>query len=87
MGYFVYIIYSESYDVFYKGFSERPYERLQEHNDNLSKFTAGKGPWTLVYLKCFNSKKEALIAEKKLKRCNRDYIKWKIDQSENSINK
>lgn len=50
MDYFVYIIFSEKNDVFYKGFSENPYERLVEHNENKSQYTSGKGPWKLVYL-------------------------------------
>jgi putative endonuclease len=65
--FFVYIIYSKSYRIYYKGFTENPEQRIKEHNENMSRFTSGKGPWELVYLHSFPTKKEALIAEKKLK--------------------
>ncbi|MBK6641642.1 MAG: GIY-YIG nuclease family protein [Bacteroidetes bacterium] len=42
--FFVYIIYSSSYDVFYKGFTDNPEKRLWEHNNDLSRYTKGKGP-------------------------------------------
>jgi putative endonuclease len=65
---FAYIIYSESYNIFYTGYSERPYKRLIEHNEGLSRYARGKGPWKLVYLEAFKTKKEALKREKQLKR-------------------
>ena len=33
MAWFVYIIYSKSHDIYYKGESEFPQRRLQEHNN------------------------------------------------------
>jgi putative endonuclease len=45
MSHFVYMLHSESYDVYYKGESSRPYERLIEHNENLSDYGLCKGPW------------------------------------------
>ncbi len=80
MNWFVYIIYSESKDVFYKGVSEHPYERLLAHNENKSQYTSHKGPWKLVHLEICPTKKDALIREKMLKRQNRDYIKWILEQ-------
>ena len=72
--YFTYIIFSATTDVFYKGFSTNPQQRLWEHNNNLSHYTADKGPWTLVYIKEFSTKREALMDEKRLKRLNRRSI-------------
>jgi len=72
--YYTYIIYSTSADVFYKGFSTEPMHRLCEHNNDLSHYTSGKGPWKLVYLKEFETKREALIDEKRLKKLNRRSI-------------
>ncbi len=72
--FFVYIIYSKSHRIYYKGFTENPEQRIKEHNENMSRFTSGKGPWELVYLHSFPTKKEALIAEKKLKRAGSDYL-------------
>jgi putative endonuclease len=82
---YAYIIYSESFDVFYKGYSYRPFDRLEEHNDNKSSYTKGKGPWELVYLEEFKNKADALKREKQLKRANRNYIKWLIKQDRNLI--
>jgi putative endonuclease len=45
----------------------------------LGHFTAGKGPWKLVYQEKFETKTEALKKEKMLKRQNRKYIEWLID--------
>jgi putative endonuclease len=63
---YAYIIYSESFDVFYKGYSYRPFVRLEEHNDDKSSYTKGKGPWELVYLEGFKNKADALKREKQL---------------------
>ena len=78
--YFSYIIFSASSDVFYKGSSSNPQQRLWEHNNNLSHYTAGKGPWTLVYIKEFSTKREALIDEKRLKKLNRRSIELLIKE-------
>ena len=79
MPYFVYILYSEKSDLYYKGFTENPEQRLLAHNSDDSYFTSGKGPWEIVYLKEFPTKREALIEEKRLKKLNRksidDYIR------------
>ena len=85
MGYFVYILFSEKCNIHYKGFSESPFERLLEHNENKSRFTSGKGPWKMVYLEKFEAKSQALIREKMLKRQNRKYIDWLINQPINEM--
>ncbi|WP_209565799.1 GIY-YIG nuclease family protein [Flavobacterium sp. 1355] len=41
----VYIIYSKTFDIYYKGFSEDVPHRLLYHNENRSKYTSNKGPW------------------------------------------
>ena len=68
--YYTYIIYSSSHTIFYKGITDNPERRLFEHNNNLSRFTADKGPWEMVYLKDWATKREALIEEKRIKRLN-----------------
>ena len=85
LAHFVYIIYSESFDVYYKGSSENPFKRLIEHNENLSNYTSGKGPWKLVYVEELIDKTNALKREIKLKRQNRKYIEWLILQPINKI--
>jgi putative endonuclease len=75
MKWFVYIIQSQSKGILYKGFTSDIEKRLFEHNNDLGRFTKGKGPWVLVFLKEFDNKKEALIYEKKIKRANSEYLK------------
>jgi len=65
--YYVYIIESEQSGKWYYGFTERPEERLKEHNGNHSHYTSGKGPWVLIFLRRFERETEALAFEKKLK--------------------
>jgi putative endonuclease len=72
--YYVYILFSQRLNIFYKGITQNPQKRLFEHNNNLSRFTAGKGPWDLVYLEEVNSKKDALLREKSIKKLNRKSI-------------
>ena len=59
---------------YYKGYTLNYFERLQQHNDGLSHYTIRKRPWVLVYLEKFESKKEALIREKVLKKYSHDQI-------------
>jgi len=81
----VYIIYSASSDIYYKGVSENYLGRLEQHNNNLSRYTAGKGPWKMVYVEEFVSKTDALVREKMLKRQNRKYLEWLILQPVNKL--
>ena len=61
------MIYSSSRNLYYKGYSMRPYIRLLEHNEGKSRYTKDKGPWELVFLQVFSTKTEALKREKSLK--------------------
>ncbi|WP_347050156.1 GIY-YIG nuclease family protein [Flavobacterium olei] len=78
--FYVYIIYSKTFDVYYKGFSENISQRLLYHNDNNSRYTSNKGPWELVYSKAFETKKEALIEELRLKKLNRKSLETLINK-------
>ncbi|WP_347050157.1 GIY-YIG nuclease family protein [Flavobacterium olei] len=78
--FYVYIIYSKTFDVYYKGFSENISQRLLYHNDNNSRYTSNKGPWELVYSKAFETKKEALIEELRLKKLNRKSLEALINK-------
>jgi len=85
MSHYVYIIYSESSDVHYKGEAVDVYKRLEAHNSGMSTYTRGKGPWRLVYIEEFSTRTEALKREKMLKRQNRRYIEWLILQPINQL--
>ena len=84
--YFVYILYSESKQLYYKGFTENVISRVEEHNAGKSRYTANKGPWKLIFVQSFVTKSEALRKEKSLKKCKSDYFDWLIQQPMNIVN-
>jgi len=86
MKHFVYIIYSKSADIFYRGYTTNPQKRLIQHNLNESKYTANKGPWRLVFLQSFLSKKEALIRERKLKKYSKAQVRDLMQSKSNEYN-
>jgi putative endonuclease len=83
--FYVYIIESLVDGDFYKGYASDYLKRLEQHNKGESQFTKSKCPWKLVFVQSFETKREALIQEKKLKRCNKEYLKWLIDQPFNIL--
>jgi putative endonuclease len=68
MPYYVYIIQSEVDRSYYKGFTEDPLRRLQQHNGGESAYTRNKIPWKLVYVEEWPTKQQALIRERGLKK-------------------
>jgi putative endonuclease len=87
MAFYVYILQSLMDATYYKGSSENPLERLNQHNFGLSKFTSGKRPWKLVYIEELPDKKTMLIREHKLKRGNKDYYQKLIDSDKNIVDR
>ncbi|MCK6611887.1 MAG: GIY-YIG nuclease family protein [Bacteroidia bacterium] len=81
MEHYVYILFSDNHNVFYKGYTTNPEKRLEEHNQNKSRYTKGKGPWKLVFTKRFDTKSEALKEELRLKKLNRASIEKLIAQN------
>ena len=71
MEYIVYIIYSRALDVYYKGFTQNLEQRLSDHSAGKSTFTSKSKDWIYVYHNVFQTKKAALIEEKRLKKLNR----------------
>ena len=84
--YYVYIIESAVDWDFYKGSTKDYDKRLHEHNNGESQFTRSKIPWKLVFLKVFETKQATLIEEKRLKKCNKEYLRWLITQPQNILN-
>ena len=84
--YYVYIIESQQSGIFYKGSTSDYNRRLTEHNENINTYTKEKGPWKLIFVQEFETKSQALLKEKKLKRCNKDYLRWLIEQPVNILN-
>ncbi len=83
--YFVYIIYSSFCDSYYRGYSTQPEKRLKQHNEGESRYTKNKGPWILVFLQFFVTKREALIREKKIKKYSRSQIIQLIESPKNEL--
>ena len=65
---FTYIIYSQSTDKFYTGYSGDLNTRLERHNDGWSKSTKSGIPWKIVYFESFQSKSEAIKREIEIKK-------------------
>ena len=87
MRFYVYIICSLLDGSYYKGFTEDPLVRLQAHNNKESTYTSSKVPWTLVYIEIFESKREALIREKAVKKYGYERIQRLISSPKNSLKK
>ena len=85
--YYVYILESFVDGDFYKGFTTNYKQRLEQHNDGKSEFTKTKMPWKLVFVQQFENKTDALVQERKLKKCNKQYLQWLITQPVNILNK
>ena len=83
--YYVYILESIVDGDFYKGSTEDYLKRLVEHNCGESKFTRTKMPWKLVFVREFDTKRKALIEEKRIKKCNKEYLRWLVQQPVNVI--
>jgi putative endonuclease len=87
MLYYNYILYSRSFDLYYKGITENIVRRLSEHNSGKGRYSDGKGPWELVYLKSIATKRDALFEERRIKKFNRRSLELMISSIDNEINK
>ena len=65
--YTVYIIYSQSLDKHYIGFSSDVTDRLRKHNRKSKGFSNLGKPWVLLYSESFLTMKDAMAREKQLK--------------------
>lgn len=64
----VYIVYSQKRSRYYVGQTYDIENRLIRHNSGLVVSTKTVAPWDLVYIQNVNSRSEALILEKKIKK-------------------
>ena len=83
VSFYIYIIQSQIDKSYYKGFSENYAERLKQYNLGLSKYTSTKIPWNLVYIESYDSKREALIRERKIKKYSHEQIRKLIESPGN----
>ena len=82
MGFYLYVIASAS-GKYYKGVSGHPLLRLAQHNNGEVQSTAGQGPWRFAGVYLFESKREALIQERKLKKYSREKLENWMSGREN----
>ncbi len=70
MAFFIYILFSESADKYYVGYSQDPWVRLDQHNNSQkSTFTSKHRPWKLTAIFHVGSnEKEAIILERFIKK-------------------
>jgi putative endonuclease len=85
MTYYVYIIQSFADNSYYKGYSENPVKRLQQHNNGESVYTSAKTPWQLVYAEEMPDKRAALLREKALKKYSHEQIIRLINSYKNQL--
>ena len=72
----VYVLFSNTFNKTYVGFTSNLIERFKSHNQLSSKgYTVKFRPWIVLFVKPFESKKEAMEYEKYLKTgAGRDFI-------------
>ena len=81
MNYYVYILYSETRDQYYTGFTHEIASRLAKHNAGSTPSTRQGIPWKMVYYETMDSKHDAIIREREIKNMkSRLYIEKLIRQ-------
>ena len=63
----VYILYSETLDRYYVGYTNDLDRRINEHNRKKGKYTDSGIPWKLVYTEDYEVKLKAMEREKYIK--------------------
>ncbi len=64
----IYLLYSETFDKIYIGYTSNLSERLKSHNELGTKgYTLKYRPWTLIYTEVLADKQSSLRREKELK--------------------
>jgi len=66
--FFVSILQSMKDFSFYLGQCDDLDKRMSKHDDGMSKYTASKRPWRLVYFEMFNSRSDAIKREGQIKK-------------------
>ena len=78
----VYILFSQSLNRYYVGYTNDLERRLTEHNRKKGKYTDSGIPWELAYHEIYSTKAEAMFREKSIKeKKSRGYIESLISNS------
>jgi putative endonuclease len=83
---YVYILLSHKDGSYYKGYSENPIARLNQHNEGKSRYTSFKCPWKLIHMEMYSTKSEALKRERSLKKYSHAQIEVLVRSSKNILN-
>ena len=80
--FYTYVLFSESFNKIYIGFTSDIDKRLLSHNSLAKKgWTIKFRPWKLIYSEVYKSKKEAMKREKQLKSAQgREFIRNLINE-------
>ncbi|MDH4223921.1 MAG: GIY-YIG nuclease family protein [candidate division Zixibacteria bacterium] len=65
--YYVYILENDE-GTHYIGYTADLPKRIKGHNSSKSRWTKKKGPWNLVYKEEFQTKQEAFLRERQIKK-------------------
>ena len=75
----VYILFSSKVDQYYVGHTQNMEDRLFRHNSGRSLSTKKGKPWNLVYTETFETRSEAMLREKAIKKMkSRTYLEQLI---------
>jgi putative endonuclease len=85
VSYWVYILFSESKNSFYKGQTSNLEERINRHNKGYERSTKTGIPWKLIWSAEKGSRSEATIVEKKVKNISRDKLAEFINKFEQNV--
>lgn len=64
---YVYILRSKNSNMWYTGMTVDLRKRFREHNNGLSTYTKGRGPFELIYYEAYRNIEDARSREKQLK--------------------
>jgi len=65
--YYVYVLRSKKNGGWYTGFTADLRKRFNQHNNNESTYTRGRGPYKLIYYEAYRNKADARSREKQIK--------------------
>ncbi len=84
MSFFTYIIYSDSKNKYYVGYTQDIETRVCKHNNGATPSTRPGRPWILVYSEEYTEKSAAIRREIEIKKMkSRKYIEQLIGKTQN----
>jgi putative endonuclease len=72
VNFYVYILYSETANSYYKGQTSDLNDRVGRHNKGYEKATKNGAPWKLIWCTQKKSRAQALLLEKKIKNLSKE---------------